>query len=59
MPTRELPLISIPRQSPSQKREANARVVEMMLPTGKQMANVQHHSEPTAGPKEEVFSVGC
>jgi hypothetical protein len=37
---------------------SNARVVEMMLPTGKQMANVQHHSEPTAETKEEVSFVG-
>jgi integrase len=43
----------------SQKREANERLVEMLLPSGEEVAKTQHHSAPTNGPKEEVCSVGC
>lgn len=43
----------------SQKREANARVVEMLLPsanTGRTLSTIQHQTETT---REEVCSVGC
>jgi type I restriction enzyme R subunit len=43
----------------SQKREANARVVEMILPaenTGRMLSTKEHQNEAT---KKEVASVGC
>jgi integrase len=43
----------------SQKREANARVVEMLLPAANIERNSQHHSAPSGRVKEEVCSVGC
>lgn len=43
----------------SQKREANARVVEILLPAGEEVANGQHHSAPSERQNEEVCSVGC
>jgi len=39
----------------TQKREANAKVVEMLLSSPKP----QHHSAPSEPQKEEVPSVGC
>ncbi len=41
----------------SQKREANARVAEMLLSAGEEGANPQHHSAPSGGIKEEVRSL--
>jgi integrase len=43
----------------SQKREANERLVEMLLPSGEEVAKTQHHSAPLEGLKEEVLSLGC
>ena len=41
----------------SQKREANAMVVEMMLPAGRNAEKPQHHSAPSGKEKEEVEAV--
>ena len=41
----------------SQKREANAMVVEMMLPAGRNAEEPQHHSAPSGKEKEEVEAV--
>src|SRR5208282_3133932 len=41
----------------SQKREANAMVVEMLLPAGTKGGKSQHHSAPSGEEKEEVRSV--
>jgi hypothetical protein len=41
----------------SQKREANAMVVEMMLPAGHNAEKPQHHSAPSGKEKEEVGAV--
>ena len=41
----------------SQKRDANAKVLEMMLPTGGKKEKPQHHSAPSGEEKEEVRSV--
>jgi integrase len=38
----------------SQKREANAKVVEMLLPAGEKGAKSQHHSTPSGGEEEKV-----
>lgn len=42
----------------SQKREANAKVVEMLLPTAKTERDSQHHSALSEGLKEDFFAVG-
>lgn len=43
----------------SQKREANAKVVEMLLPAGGKRGQSQHHSAPSREEKEKVEAISA